>query len=92
MRSVSQIRSCAAESKYRTGDYERVASFVSQPPERLSDSRYVFVIIGCLLNASDELLHGEIRDCEDHLCARFRSWEELPDLVHEVAAGRPEQL
>jgi hypothetical protein len=60
---------------------------VSDTVERLSDRRYVFVIVGFLLDASDELVYGVIRDDDDQIRGRFRTWEQIPELLRNIAIG-----
>ena len=86
--SKAHLQRACGETFVVAREDEGVASFVTQPAERLTDTRYVFVIVWCLLDASDELMHGEIRDHEDHVRARFRRSEDLPELISNIVGGR----
>jgi hypothetical protein len=54
---------------------------------RLSDSRYVFVTVWALLNNSNQLIHGEIRNANDEVCRRSRQWEDLGPMLRDVMVG-----
>jgi hypothetical protein len=62
---------------------------VSDSVERLGDSRYVFATVWVLLNATNQLVHGEIHDSDGHLCARFKRWEDMTERLRSAIVGLP---